>query len=161
MRLGQFAGAPAGGRGGAAAAIADYYHGGQWRERPELPAVAEQWLSWERVAAKLLRLMKRPAATRRSHTHYLEYGGGLGDVLSQLFYRGSYNVLRDLRPGEKAKVALITHNPFAQELFEWHPKQAQIAVVDCGYWNAVEADPARRKKLGLPAPGALDRLGGI
>jgi glycosyltransferase involved in cell wall biosynthesis len=143
---------------GAAALIAGYYHSGQWRERPELPAVAEQWLSWDRVAAKMLRLMKRRTATPRSHTHYLEYGGGLGDVLAQLFHRGSYNVLQDLRPGEKAKVALITHNPFAKELFAWHPKRSQIEVVDCGYWHGTEADAAGRKKLGLPASGALNRL---
>ena len=143
---------------GAAALIAGYYHSGQWRERPELPAVAEQWLSWDRVAAKMLRLMKRRTATPRYIRTTSRTAAGLGDVLAQLFCRGSYNVLRDLRPGEKAKVALITHNPFAKELFAWHPKRSQMEVVDCGYWHGAEADAAGRKKLGLPAPGALNRL---
>ncbi len=143
---------------GAAKVIADYYHNGAWKERPELPALVEQWLSWDRVAAKMLRLMKRRAVTVQSPPLYLEYGGGLGDVLSQLFYRGSYDLLKDLRPEQRAKVAIISHNPFVPELFAWHPKRSQIEVVDCGYWQGQEADAANRKRLGLPPPGALGRL---
>jgi len=30
--------------------------------------------------------------------------------------------------------------------------------VDCGFWHGAEADAAGRKKFGLPAPGALNRL---
>jgi glycosyltransferase involved in cell wall biosynthesis len=138
--------------------IAAYYNGGEWRERPELPQTVEQWLSWDRIAAKMLRLMRRKAASPRAYTHYLEYGGGLGDVLAQLFHKGSYNALRDLKPGEKARVAIISHNPFVKELFAGHPKRSQIEVLDCGYWCGAEADAANRKRLGLPPAGALDRL---
>ena len=42
----------------AARVIADYYASGGWRERPELTPVAEQWLSWDRVASKMMRHMK-------------------------------------------------------------------------------------------------------
>jgi glycosyltransferase involved in cell wall biosynthesis len=137
--------------------IRDYYESGAWRIRPELSPSTERWLSWGRIASEMLRLMKRRALAR-VHKYYLEYGGGLGDVFSQLHQRGSYNVLRDLQPGERAKVAIISHNPYVKELFEWHPKRHQIDVLDCGYWHGQEADAAGRLKHRLPAPGANGRL---
>jgi hypothetical protein len=138
--------------------IADYYHTGEWRERTELTPMAEQWLSWDRIAAKMLRLMRRREGARPLPAIYLEYGGGLGDVLDQLYYRGSYSYLNLLKPGMRAKVAVISHNPFVKELFAWHPKREHIEVVDCGYWHGAEADLECRRKFNLPGPGALNRL---
>lgn len=81
--------------------------------------------------------------------YYLEYSGGLGDVFSQMFHGGSYNVLRDLEPNDHAIVALITHNPHTRELFDYHPKVSQIEVRDLGYWLP-DQDLVMRQQLGLP-----------
>jgi len=146
---------------GAADLIAQAWQAGSWRDRPKLCRETSEWLSWDRIATRMLRLMRwRTCAVpaRGQAPLYLEYGGGLGDVLAQLFYKGSYNRLRDLGPEATAKVALVSHNPFVRELFEWHPKRAQIEVVECGYWHGVEAEVAGRHKFGLPAAGALYRL---
>jgi hypothetical protein len=67
--------------------------------------------------------------------YYLEYGGGLGDVFAQLYYRGSYNVLRDMESTDTADVFLITHNPHVKELFDYHPNKNRINVHDLGYWQ--------------------------
>ncbi len=85
--------------------------------------------------------------------YYIEYGGGLGDVFNQMYRRGSYNVLRDLKPGDAAKVALICHNPYAGELFKHHPKASQIELVECGYFHGEAENVAGREKWGLPAIG--------
>jgi len=142
----------------AARLIANYYGGYEWKERPEFPQMAEQWLSWDRIAAKMLRLMKRREGAQPLPALYLEYGGGLGDVLDQCFYRGSYNYLARLKPGQRAKVAIISHNPFVPELFQWHPKRGQIEVVNCGYWHGQEANIQGRRRYKLPPEGALNRL---
>lgn len=91
-------------------------------------------------------------------THYtLEFGGGLGDIFDQLYYRGAYNVLRDLEPNDTATVLLVTHNPHAKELFEWHPKRMQFDVQDLGYWM-VEDDARIRAERGLPPAGSNNYL---
>lgn len=91
--------------------------------------------------------------------HYqLEFGGGLGDVLRQLYFRGTYNVLRDMEPDATADVFLITHNPFAKELFAWHPNRDRITVHDLGYWSPAQ-DAEMRARHGMPAPGMNFRYG--
>ena len=87
-------------------------------------------------------------------THYtLEFGGGLGDIFDQLYYRGAYNILRDLESQDTANVLLVTHNPHAKELFEWHPKRMQFEVQALGYW-LVEDDTRIRAERGLPPAGS-------
>jgi ADP-heptose:LPS heptosyltransferase len=84
--------------------------------------------------------------------HYvLEFGGGLGDVLYQLYERGAYNVLRDLQPGDTADVWIVSHNPHVGELFQWHPKREQLNVRQVGYWSP-DQDRERRRTLGMPSP---------
>ena len=68
------------------------------------------------------------------------YRGGLGDIFFQMYYRGSYNNLRDLRSNDTAVVHLVTHNPHARELFDYHENASQIEVHDWGYcWGEKEA----------------------
>lgn len=143
----------------AAQFIKDYYDSGQWRNRPHLPDEVEHWLSWGRIASEMLRTLRRrefPQAKGRQY--YMEFGGGLGDVFNQMYDRGTYNVLRDLQPGESAKVVLISHNPFVKELFEHHPKRHQLQIHDLGYWHGVEADCQARKLHQLPPPGENRKL---
>src|SRR5436853_2636939 len=82
--------------------------------------------------------------------YYLEYGGGLGDVLYQMYQNGWYNVLSEMGPDAHATVALISHNPHVRELFDYHPKARQIEVKYLGYWLP-EDDGVMRERHGLPA----------
>jgi hypothetical protein len=81
--------------------------------------------------------------------YYLEYGGGLGDIFYQMFQHGSYHLLNTLQPTDRATVVLITHNPHARELFDYHPQAARIKVINPGYWLP-EEDATKRRQFGLP-----------
>lgn len=85
----------------------------------------------------------------------LEFGGGLGDIFHQIYHGGAYLHLDRLAEGETAEVVLITHNPFARELFDHHPKRAQITVKDVGYWMS-EQDAEMRRRLNIGKRGHLD-----
>ena len=76
------------------------------------------------------------------------YRGGLGDIFFQMYYRGSYNVLRDLYTKDTAVVHLITHNPYARELFDYHINASQIEVHDWG-WCWGEKEMAIYTELGI------------
>lgn len=85
--------------------------------------------------------------------HYnLEFGGGLGDVLDQLYAGGTYNVLRDLGPDDTATVYLITHNPFASELFAHHPHRDRITLEVFPYWTP-DQDRTERTIRNMPPMG--------
>lgn len=83
---------------------------------------------------------------------YMEFGGGLGDILDQLYRDGTYNVLQRLSEHERADIYLVTHNPFAHELFAHHPKRAYMTVHSCGYWPP-ERDAYERDVRNMPAHG--------
>jgi ADP-heptose:LPS heptosyltransferase len=90
--------------------------------------------------------------------HYeLEFGGGLGDVFFQMFQNGTYNVLRDLGPDDTALVDVISHNPFAGDLFTSHRNAHRIEVRKFGYWPPVE-DVDQRLKHNLPPSGRNAKL---
>lgn len=83
--------------------------------------------------------------------YYFEYGGGLGDVFSRMSIGNGYNVLHAMDPEDTAAVTLISHNPHARELFDYHPKSAQIKVRSFNYWWP-SADRPMRARFGLPYP---------
>jgi hypothetical protein len=83
--------------------------------------------------------------------YYFEYGGGLGDVLARMSIGCSFNVLHTMTPEDTARVLLITHNPHAREIFDHHPKAAQIEVKAYDYWWPAQ-DRLMRARLGLPYP---------
>jgi ADP-heptose:LPS heptosyltransferase len=94
---------------------------------------------------------------KRGAHYYFEFGGGLGDVFNGLCHRGSRNLLDNLKEDERPTVALICHNPYAQELFEHHPKRSRISILNLGYWN-LDEDARMRAEHKLPRPGGLKRL---
>jgi len=81
--------------------------------------------------------------------HYAEFGGGLGDVFHQIFTGPYWHLLRDLSPEDRVRCAIICHNPHARELFEWHPKRAQMELLNFPYWN-VKEDRKYRDRHNLP-----------
>jgi hypothetical protein len=95
--------------------------------------------------------------TRAKPTYYMEFGGGLGDVIHQMF-TGPYGLLDTLQTGQTAEVNLVCHNPGAREMFEWHPKRGQFTLRDHGYWDGAD-DEAKRKEFGMPPAGTQLRRG--
>ncbi len=83
--------------------------------------------------------------------HYLDYGGGLGDVVTMMVRQGMYEKLLNLDPDDTVEVHLTTGNPFARELFDYHPKASQITVFDHGNMPNGTREEKRewRKGLGL------------
>lgn len=82
---------------------------------------------------------------------HVEFGGGLGDVITMMFNSDRYTSLEDLPPEERALIVIICHNPAAKEFFLWHPKVGQFTIRDLGFWWPHE-DVEKRKFHGLP-PG--------
>jgi hypothetical protein len=81
--------------------------------------------------------------------YYVEFGGGLGDIFQQIYGHGEYAALERLCPSETVTVALVTHNPYVQELFAHHPTRSQLDVRPLGYWLP-EDDVENRRRLTLP-----------
>ncbi len=75
---------------------------------------------------------------------YIEFGGGLGDVIHQVFTDGGYRSLEALLPHERVKIGIISHNPACASLFDHHPKRAQLDIVTPGYWCPEEDTKMRR-----------------
>jgi hypothetical protein len=80
---------------------------------------------------------------------YIEFGGGLGDVIHQVFTDGGYRSLEALLPHERVKVGIISHNPACATLFDHHPKRHQLEIVAPGYWLP-EQDASMRRAHELP-----------
>lgn len=86
----------------------------------------------------------------------LEFAGGLGDIFFQCYHGGAYNIIRDLEPEDTARVDVISHNPFAHEIFALHPKAKQIKLRHLGWWH-IQLDAEERVKQDLP-PRLRNRL---
>jgi len=83
--------------------------------------------------------------------HYMEFGGGLGDIFQNIYVYGAYRFLDKMPEGDRATITLITHNPFAQQIFDNHPRAKDITVRNLGYWSPAE-DSEKRRDHGLPPP---------
>lgn len=78
-----------------------------------------------------------------------EFGAGLGDVITLVYTSERYAVLETLPPNERAMIVLMSHNPYAKEIFKWHPKSNQFDVRDLGFWWPSE-DKEKRRLHGIP-----------
>ncbi len=75
---------------------------------------------------------------------YVEFGGGLGDIINQMFRTPNYRYFE--RITERTAALLITHNPHADELFKYHPQKELIEVVVKPWVHPHEAD----EKIRIP-----------
>lgn len=75
----------------------------------------------------------------------VQMGGGLGDIFNWLFMHEMYATLGKLPPEEKALIILTCGNPYAQELFRWHPKASQFEVHNLGFMMPAEYEPIKKK----------------
>lgn len=80
---------------------------------------------------------------------WCELGAGWGDAITVMYTSSRYNDLELLEPGEQATVVLMSHNPHVRELFQWHPKRAQLIIRDLGFWWPKD-DAERRAYHKLP-----------
>ena len=72
-------------------------------------------------------------------------GGGMGDVFNHMVMDDAYAQLDNLKPEDTCDIFLNCHNPFIKEMFEWHPKKAQLNVIWHGYWMSGEEMDKRRQ----------------
>lgn len=94
----------------------------------------------------------------RLRSRYMELAGGLGDILNHLHWLSCYRGLDDLKPGERAFVMCSSHNAAVKELFDWHPKAAQLDLCAPGFLCGL-FDPHWRIANGLPPAGCSDHRG--
>lgn len=144
------------GNGSASHAVNGVVHRAKVIQVPD--TVADLQTGSETVGAYMDRLSKkyrgqleaRVVTVKSYDCPAFELIGGLGDVLHCLHTTDRYTGLMDLGPKDRRLVVLMSHNPHAQELFEWHPKRGQFDVLYLGYrapWG-----PEQRKANGIPEP---------
>lgn len=81
----------------------------------------------------------------------IEARGGLGDCFIWFHETMAYEDIEALKPDERIKVTLISHNPFADEILKWHPKAPQIDIVKSKhFFNPPYDNPQIRKDAGIP-----------
>jgi ADP-heptose:LPS heptosyltransferase len=76
--------------------------------------------------------------------------GGLGDAFIKMHESTGYEALEALKPGERASIRIISHNPYAKEMFLWHPRADQIDVVVSKHFFLNYKNPAERRLAGIP-----------
>jgi ADP-heptose:LPS heptosyltransferase len=79
----------------------------------------------------------------------IEFGGGLGDIINQAYVLGNYQFLDKLSENNTANIYIITHNPFVEEMFKWHPKREYINLHIFDYWHPSE-NAKKRPEVGMP-----------
>ena len=75
--------------------------------------------------------------------NYVEFGGGLGDVINQCYRFGGYDHLGKTK--EKTAILLLCHNKFALEIFEQHPNNNKFEMHYEGYPSFAEANIIRHR----------------
>lgn len=90
----------------------------------------------------------------------VETRGGLGDAFITFHETDAYERICKMGPAESATVSIISHNPFVDELFKWHPKAAQIKVVKARFFFHEHTNTPMRRNAGLsdnPPPACARR----
>lgn len=88
---------------------------------------------------------------------YIEFGGGIGDMINDIYRYDGYSSLQGMPTGSYAKVGLITHNPHAKELFQFWPGGHLLEVHDYGYWSPEEDAGYRAANAMPPKPKNVPR----
>lgn len=80
----------------------------------------------------------------------LQLCGGLGDAFIVMHETMGYEWLSMIEPGQKARIVIISHNPFVHEIFRWHPKAGQFEVISAKSFFTEYADRGKRLSAGVP-----------
>ena len=65
----------------------------------------------------------------------IQFSGGLGDVINQIYTTNKYAFLEKLKPEDIVDIVIICSNPFADELFKYHPKANQFNIKLFNWWH--------------------------
>jgi hypothetical protein len=76
--------------------------------------------------------------------------GGLGDTFTQMFDGGAYQRMADLRNGETAQIAILSHNPNVEDMWRWHPVKDRLLFRRLP-WMSNYDDARCARALGVPA----------
>jgi len=87
----------------------------------------------------------------------IEVRGGLGDLLIKFHHTTAYEELCALGQFDRARVTIISHNPFADELLKWHPNRDRIDVVKSSSFIVEYDKPDLRRAVGVPEIAPPDR----
>lgn len=79
---------------------------------------------------------------------YFEFSGGLGDVINGVITTDVFRKLDAMKPGDRAVIVLICHNPDAPDLFLYHHLSEQFVILSLGFHDCF--DRVYRKRHGLP-----------
>lgn len=63
--------------------------------------------------------------------HFVEFGGGLGDIINQCYRTGNYKSLESI--AQKTAILIHCHNKFAKEIFTQHPRQDLFEIFEIRY----------------------------
>jgi hypothetical protein len=88
---------------------------------------------------------------------YVEFGGGIGDLVNDIYRYDAFSSLQGMPTGSYAKVGLICHNPHAKELFQFWPGGHLLEVHDYGYWTPEEDAGYRAANAMPPKPKNVSR----
>lgn len=80
--------------------------------------------------------------------HYV-FGGGLGDLINDIYRNDGYAALQGAPRSEKCRVSIISHNPACKELFQHWPGGADMDVRQYEYWLP-EQDRTMRLRNNFP-----------
>lgn len=84
-------------------------------------------------------------------------GGGAGDIIRDFYWKGQYAALEELKPEDTCDIHILSHNPFVEEFFHWHPKTIQLTVKSWGY-VVPDEDEVKRKEFDIPLEGTYREL---
>jgi hypothetical protein len=89
----------------------------------------------------------------------VETRGGLGDVFITMHETDAYESICSMGPRDEALVTIISHNPFADEIFKWHPLKDRIQIVKSKFFFHEYSDRQIRRNAGVceVAPAARPR----
>jgi ADP-heptose:LPS heptosyltransferase len=90
----------------------------------------------------------------------VETRGGLGDAFITFHETDAYERICAMGPRDQATVSIISHNPFVDEIFKWHPKRSQIKILKAGFFFHEYTNTPMRRNAGLadnPPPGCPRR----
>lgn len=85
----------------------------------------------------------------RQSTRYLEFVGGLGDVINRFHQCDWYVSLEVLPEDERVTIGYLGHNPAGIDLFRWIPTRGRVLLMNVGFSGAWDK-PEWREKRGLP-----------
>lgn len=86
--------------------------------------------------------------------HFVEIGGGLGDIINQCYLTGNYVALDGIT--ERTIILLACHHKFAMEIFTQHPKHDLFDILEgryFGYPALPDGVDLEETRLRLPTQG--------